>query len=400
VQSKFKLQNLSYGISPKSIQTYYKYGSSKVSNLTISMSQNTFGQLFRVTTFGESHGKAVGVVVDGCPSGLELVEKDIQVELDRRKPGQSSITTPRKEEDKVQILSGVFEGKTTGAPIAMIVWNKNQKSQDYNHLKNLFRPGHADMTFSQKYKHRDPRGGGRSSARIMIARVAAGAIAKKFLKQIAGIEFLAWTQEIGEIKAYQKDYSWLSFDTSRLTLKSISFEYLQDIFDNYTPEIAKFRLQPYYQSIQQTAEFISSSINQNRQGQSIQLVILDQKNQHFLGLGSILLAGTGTPELTVWIKKDSQSEGYELEAIEFLKSWADKNLNYEYMKYQVDTKDAYSLSTLEALKLQVADKYPLKTQAGNTLNLLEYHINSQVSQDLQTIDTLQQILSKTKHTNA
>lgn len=364
------------------------------------MSQNTFGQLFRVTTFGESHGKAVGVVVDGCPSGLELVEKDIQVELDRRKPGQSSITTPRKEEDKVQILSGVFEGKTTGAPIAMIVWNKNQKSQDYNHLKNLFRPGHADMTFSQKYKHRDPRGGGRSSARIMIARVAAGAIAKKFLKQIAGIEFLAWTQEIGEIKAYQKDYSRLSFDTSRLTLKSISFEYLQDIFDNYTPEIAKFRLQPYYQSIQQTAEFISSSINQNRQGQSIQLVILDQKNQHFLGLGSILLAGTGTPELTVWIKKDSQSEGYELEAIEFLKSWADKNLNYEYMKYQVDTKDAYSLSTLEALKLQVADKYPLKTQAGNTLNLLEYHINSQVSQDLQTIDTLQQILSKTKHTNA
>jgi len=167
---------------------------------------NTFGNLFRFTTFGESHGKAVGVIVDGCPAGLELAEKDIQKDLDRRRPGQSSITTPRNEKDKIEILSGVFEGKTTGAPIAMMVWNKDQRSQDYEAMKNLIRPGHADFTYNQKYGVRDPRGGGRSSARIMIARVAAGAIAKKFLREKCGMEFLAWTEEVHGVKMEYSSY--------------------------------------------------------------------------------------------------------------------------------------------------------------------------------------------------
>jgi len=173
---------------------------------------NTFGNLFRFTTFGESHGAAVGVIVDGCPAGLELDENDIQTDLDRRRPGQSSITTARNEADTVQILSGIFEGKTTGAPIAMMVWNKDHRSQDYEALKKLVRPGHADFTYNQKYGNRDPRGGGRSSARIMIARVAAGAIAKKFLKEKCGMEFLAWTEEVHEVKMkYKQDFGNQTF---------------------------------------------------------------------------------------------------------------------------------------------------------------------------------------------
>ena len=144
---------------------------------------NTIGKLFTFTSFGESHGRGVGGIVDGCPAGIELDEAFIQHELNRRRPGQSSISTPRSEEDKVEFLSGIFEGKTTGTPIAFIIWNKNQESSDYNHLKDVYRPSHADYTYQQKYGIRDHRGGGRSSARATAGWVAAGAIAKLVLKQ-------------------------------------------------------------------------------------------------------------------------------------------------------------------------------------------------------------------------
>ena len=147
------------------------------------MAGNTFGQLFRITTFGESHGGAVGVVVDGCPPGVEISTEDIQKELDRRKPGQSTITSPRKEQDEIHIMSGVFDGKTTGTPIMLMAFNTDAKPEDYIHLKDLYRPGHADFTFEKKYGIRDWRGSGRASARETLGRVAAGAIAKKFLKK-------------------------------------------------------------------------------------------------------------------------------------------------------------------------------------------------------------------------
>jgi len=164
------------------------------------MPGNTFGQLFRVTTFGESHGGCVGCVVDGCPPGLEISPEEIQKELDRRKPGQSAITSPRKEEDEIQILSGIFNGKTTGTPILLLAYNKDMRPEDYEVLGNLYRPGHADFTFEQKYGFRDPRGSGRASARETLARVAAGAIAKKYLKQTLGIEFLSYVEQVGDIK--------------------------------------------------------------------------------------------------------------------------------------------------------------------------------------------------------
>ena len=153
------------------------------------MSFNTFGKIFRFTTWGESHGPAIGCVVDGCPPMIQLDEKDIQIELDRRKPGQSKFTTQRKESDKVQILSGVFEGKTTGTPISMIIYNQDMRSKDYGDIKDKFRPGHADLTYFKKYGIRDYRGGGRSSARETAARVAAGAIAKKVLEKNFGKKF-------------------------------------------------------------------------------------------------------------------------------------------------------------------------------------------------------------------
>jgi chorismate synthase len=153
------------------------------------MSFNTFGKIFRFTTWGESHGPAIGCVVDGCPPLIQLNEKDIQLELDRRKPGQSKFTTQRKENDKVQILSGVFEGKTTGTPISMIIYNQDMRSKDYGDIKDKFRPGHADYTYFKKYGIRDYRGGGRSSARETAARVAAGAIAKKILEKKLGKKF-------------------------------------------------------------------------------------------------------------------------------------------------------------------------------------------------------------------
>lgn len=162
------------------------------------MAGSTFGTIFKITTWGESHGKGLGVVVDGCPAGLALCEEDIQKFLNRRKPGQSKFTTPRREADAVEILSGVFEGKTTGTPISLIVYNQNQKSKDYSEIASYYRPGHADYTFDAKYGFRDYRGGGRSSGRETIGRVAAGAIAVRILEQL-GIHFTTYTKSIGPI---------------------------------------------------------------------------------------------------------------------------------------------------------------------------------------------------------
>ena len=164
------------------------------------MSGSTYGNIFKITTWGESHGKALGVVIDGCPAGLPLCEDDIQIYLNRRKPGQSSITTPRKESDLVEILSGVFDGKTTGTPISLMVRNTSQKSSDYSEIASYYRPGHADYTFDAKYGFRDYTGGGRSSGRETIGRVAAGAIAAKLLKEM-GITVTAYTKSIGPISA-------------------------------------------------------------------------------------------------------------------------------------------------------------------------------------------------------
>ena len=164
------------------------------------MSGNTFGNIFKISTWGESHGKTIGVVVDGCPAGLALQEKDIQKELDRRRTGQSKVTTTRKEPDQVKILSGLFQGKTTGTPIAMMVENADADSSKYEDIKHLYRPGHADFTYDQKYGFRDYRGGGRSSARETVGRVAAGAIAKKLLARHK-IKVFAYTKQIGDLVA-------------------------------------------------------------------------------------------------------------------------------------------------------------------------------------------------------
>jgi chorismate synthase len=164
------------------------------------MSGNTFGTLFAVTNFGESHGPAIGCVIDGCPPGMELSEADIQPDLDRRRPGTSRYVTQRQEEDKVEILSGVFEGRTTGTPICLLIRNTDQRSKDYSEIAQKFRPGHADYTYFEKYGLRDPRGGGRSSARLTAPMVAAGAVAKKWLAQKHGTTFRGCMQEIGEIR--------------------------------------------------------------------------------------------------------------------------------------------------------------------------------------------------------
>ncbi|MFW5972077.1 MAG: chorismate synthase [Bacillota bacterium] len=178
------------------------------------MSGSILGDLFKISTWGESHGKGLGVIVDGCPAGLELSEEDIQKDLDRRKPGQSPFTTPRKEKDKVEILSGVFEGKTTGTPISLIIFNKNQRSKDYSHIKEVFRPGHSDFTYDMKYGFRDYRGSGRSSGRETAARVAAGAIAKKLLA-LTGVEITGYTSSIGPVSInpdnFNKDYIMNNF---------------------------------------------------------------------------------------------------------------------------------------------------------------------------------------------
>ncbi len=170
---------------------------------------NTYGKLFKITTFGESHGRAIGVIIDGCPAGLKIDEDFLQNELSRRKPGQSKITTQRKEGDKVEIQSGVFEGQTSGTPISMVIYNQDQKSKDYSHIADKFRPSHADFTYSEKYGVRDYRGGGRSSARETAARVAAGAIAKQMLSQL-NVNITAYVSKVGNISA--PDYQNLDLD--------------------------------------------------------------------------------------------------------------------------------------------------------------------------------------------
>lgn len=170
------------------------------------MSGNTFGKLFTVTTFGESHGAALGCIIDGCPPGLELSEADMQADLDRRKPGTSRHTTQRREADEVRILSGVFEGKTTGTPIGLIIENTDQRSKDYSKISEQFRPAHADYTYTHKYGIRDYRGGGRSSARETAMRVAAGAVARKFLEQRLGIRIRGYLSQLGPIKAEKLDW--------------------------------------------------------------------------------------------------------------------------------------------------------------------------------------------------
>ncbi len=170
------------------------------------MAGNSFGELFRITTFGESHGPAIGLVIDGVPSQIPLVEANIQVDLDRRRPGQSKITTQRHESDKVEILSGVFEGKTTGTPLAMLIRNEDARSKDYSNIKDLFRPGHADYTYLAKYGFRDYRGGGRSSGRETACRVAAGAVAKKILAR-QKINIIAYTLAVGDIYAQKINHS-------------------------------------------------------------------------------------------------------------------------------------------------------------------------------------------------
>ena len=176
---------------------------------------NSFGKIFRITTFGESHGVAIGVILDGCPAGLEIDGAFIQSELDRRRPGQSKITTQRKEDDVFKILSGIFEGRSTGAPMAMVIENQDQRSKDYSHIAESFRPSHADFTYEMKYGTRDYRGGGRSSARETAARVAAGAVAKLLLKK-AGIEINAFVSQVGEIKA--PDYKSLDLSKTEDTI--------------------------------------------------------------------------------------------------------------------------------------------------------------------------------------
>jgi len=173
---------------------------------------NTFGHLFRLTSFGESHGPAIGGVIDGCPSNIELDFEEIQKELNRRKPGQSRITTARKEADEVQFLSGIYEGKTTGTPIGFVVWNTNQHSSDYDEIKRTYRPSHADYTYQTKYGIRDPRGGGRSSARETISRCVAGAIAKQILAK-EGIRIHAYTSQVGTIRL---EGSYKDYDLSRI----------------------------------------------------------------------------------------------------------------------------------------------------------------------------------------
>jgi chorismate synthase len=170
------------------------------------MSGNSFGKLFVVTSFGESHGAAIGCIVDGCPPGLEISAADLQDDLDRRKPGTSRHTTQRREDDAVQILSGTFEGKTTGTPIALLIFNQDQRPKDYSNIKNQFRPGHADYTYTQKYGFRDYRGGGRSSARETAMRVAAGGIAKKYLAERCGIRIRGYLSQLGPLKPEKFDW--------------------------------------------------------------------------------------------------------------------------------------------------------------------------------------------------
>ncbi len=196
------------------------------------MSGNTIGKLFSVTTFGESHGPAIGGVIDGCPPGLEINEADLQIDLDRRKPGTSRFTTQRREPDEARILSGVFEGQTTGTSIGLVIENTDQRSKDYSKIKDTFRPGHADYTYQQKYGVRDYRGGGRSSARETAVRVAAGAIAKKYLKLHHGIEIFGFVSQLGPINTHQIDKDLINtnpFFCADSTKLEAMEEYMRDL---------------------------------------------------------------------------------------------------------------------------------------------------------------------------
>ncbi|QIQ41709.1 MAG: chorismate synthase [Buchnera aphidicola (Microlophium carnosum)] len=207
------------------------------------MSGNTIGKIFCVTTFGESHGEALGCVVDGTPPGLELSCKDLQYDLNRRRPGTSRYTTPRCEPDKIHILSGIFNGLTTGTSIGLIIYNSDQRSQDYNDIKNIFRPGHADYTYEKKYGIRDYRGGGRSSARETTMRVAAGAIAKKYLKNKYGVKVRAYLSAMGNIKCSLKSWEeveknpFFCADTEKISELETSIKNLKKIGDSIGAEI-------------------------------------------------------------------------------------------------------------------------------------------------------------------
>lgn len=200
------------------------------------MAGSTYGTLFTITTWGESHGAAIGVVIDGCPAGLSLSEKDIQIYLNRRKPGQNKFTTKRKESDRAEILSGTFEGKTTGTPVSILIKNEDQRSKDYGKIKDCYRPGHADYTFDAKYGFRDYRGGGRSSGRETIGRVAAGAVAAKLLKEL-GITVTAYTRSIGSIRIPYKEYHYEEITENPLYMPNNSYaekasEYLEACMKN------------------------------------------------------------------------------------------------------------------------------------------------------------------------
>lgn len=186
------------------------------------MAGSIYGKLFQISTWGESHGKGIGVVIDGCPAGLSLSEKDIQIYLDRRKPGQSQFTTMRRESDIAEIMSGVFEGKTTGTPIAILIRNQDQRSRDYCDIRNTYRPGHADFTFDQKYGFRDYRGGGRSSGRETAGRVAAGAVATKILKEL-GIEILTYTKAIGPVSVPENEYDFSQITENKLYMPNADY---------------------------------------------------------------------------------------------------------------------------------------------------------------------------------
>ena len=222
------------------------------------MAGNSFGKIFKLTTFGESHGPAIGGIIDGCPAGISLDFEAIQTEMQRRKPGQSSIVTQRKEEDEIKFLSGIFEGQTTGTSIGFIIENTDQKSMDYNHIKDIYRPSHADFTYDKKYGIRDYRGGGRSSARETACRVVAGAIAKQLLK---GIKITAYVSSVGKMKL-EKEYAELDFSEieknpvrcadAEMALKmekwafSYSFLFCSFFFFNFSFHLFLFSLRSFF----------------------------------------------------------------------------------------------------------------------------------------------------------
>lgn len=338
------------------------------------MSSNSFGDIFKITTFGESHGLGVGVVIDGCPSGLELDETDIQTELDRRKPGQSELTSPRKESDKVKIVSGVFEGKTTGSPICMLVENLDQKSEDYDKIKTLFRPGHADFTYNSKYKVVDPRGGGRSSARIMIARVAAGAVAKKYLKKKLGIEILAYTESVGELCLTEERLKSLKIPGSGFFLTPVNFKYLEEIYQEFTSEIVTYMFPKSPESISETASFIADTFDELRDGSDLHFLILKEGTEEFLGICGLHGLRGAKVEPGIWIKKSAWGQGYGKKAVLTALKWLLLNRDFQEVIYPADEQNFKSRRIPELLGGQIHRKYKMKTNNNRELNIVEYVI--------------------------